>query len=149
MKGVKYMYIKQISVFLQNIRGTLSALTEFLGKNGIDLKAISVADTANFGIVRFIVAQDKIDDTAKLLRDGGYSVHVNHVICVSISDKPSGLAQILGMLEKENIAVEYLYSFFRVVDSDAHLILRLSDREAGAALFEKQGVKMLSASELK
>ncbi len=143
------MYIKQISVFLQNIRGTLSALTEFLGKNGVDLKAISVADTANFGIVRFIVAQDKTDETAKLLKEGGYSVHVNHVICVSIPDKPSGLASILDMLEKENIAVEYLYSFFRVVDSDAHLILRLSDREAAAALFEKNGVKMLPKEELR
>ena len=142
------MYIKQISVFLQNIRGTLYTLTEFLGNNGVDLKAISVADTANFGIVRFIIDQDKIDDTARLLREGGYSVHVNHVICVSIPDKPSGLAQILGMLERENIAVEYLYSFFRNTGDNAVLILRLSDREAGAKLFEKEGVHMFTPAEL-
>ncbi|MBO7149155.1 MAG: acetolactate synthase [Clostridia bacterium] len=142
------MYIKQISVFLQNIRGTLYTLTEFLGNNGIDLKAISVADTANFGIVRFIIDQDKIEDAAKLLRDGGYSVHVNHVICVSIPDKPSGLAQILGVLERENIAVEYLYSFFRNTGDNAVLILRLSDREAGAKLFEKEGVHMFTPAEL-
>ncbi len=142
------MYIKQISVFLQNIRGTLYTLTEFLGNNGIDLKAISVADTANFGIVRFIIDQDKIDDTAKLLREGGYSVHVNHVICVSIPDKPSGLAQILGMLEREHISVEYLYSFFRNTGNNAVLILRLSDREAGAKLFEKEGVHMFTPAEL-
>lgn len=142
------MYIKQISVFLQNIRGTLYTLTEFLGNNGIDLKAISVADTANFGIVRFIIDQDKIEDAAKLLRDGGYSVHVNHVICVSIPDKPSGLAQILGVLERENIAVEYLYSFFRNTGDNAVLILRLSDREAGAKLFEKEGVHMFTPEEL-
>ena len=142
------MYIKQISVFLQNIRGTLYTLTEFLGNNGIDLKAISVADTANFGIVRFIIDQDKIEDAAKLLRDGGYSVHVNHVICVSIPDKPSGLAQILGVLERENIAVEYLYSFFRNTGDNAVLILRLSDRETGAKLFEKEGVHMFTPEEL-
>ncbi len=142
------MYIKQISVFLQNIRGTLYSLTEYLGNNGVDLKAISVADTANFGIVRFIIDQDKIDETAKLLRDNGYSVHVNHVICVSIPDKPAGLAQILGMLESEHISVEYLYSFFRNIGDNAMLILRLSDREAGAKLFEEKGVHMLSADML-
>lgn len=142
------MYIKQISVFLQNIRGTLHSLTEFLGNNGVDLKAISVADTSNFGIVRFIIDQDKIDSTAKLLRDGGYSVHVNHVICVSIPDKPSGLSRILGMLEREHISVEYLYSFLRNVGDNAVLILRLSDREAGAALFEREDVKMISSADL-
>lgn len=142
------MYIKQISVFLQNIRGTLHSLTEFLGNNGVDLKAISVADTSNFGIVRFIIDQDKIDSTAKLLRDGGYSVHVNHVICVSIPDKPSGLAQILGLLEGEHISVEYLYSFLRNIGDNAVLILRLSDRETGAALFEREGVKMISSADL-
>lgn len=142
------MYIKQISVFLQNIRGTLHSLTEFLGNNGVDLKAISVADTSNFGIVRFIIDQAKIDEVAKLLRDGGYSVHVNHVICVSIPDKPSGLAQILELLEKENISVEYLYSFLRTTGDSATLILRLSDREAGARVFKENGVHMLSPDEL-
>lgn len=142
------MFIKQISVFLQNIRGSLFKLTDDLGDGKVNLKAISVADTANFGIVRLIVDQNEIESTAALLREKGYAIHINHVICVSVPDEPGGLSRILHMLDDGGISVEYLYSFVRTSGRDAQIILRLSDRHAGAELFKANGIRMLSPAEL-
>ena len=92
------MFIKQISVSLENHNGALREMTELLGKGGVDLLALSVADTQNFGIIRIIVDSASTDSSVKLLRDNGYVAKVNHVICAEVPDRPLGLCELLGLV---------------------------------------------------
>ena len=107
------MFIKQISVFLENKRGSFRMLTELLGKNGIDLLAVSIADTKNFGIVRCVVRATECDKALELLKGADYSTRVNNVICVAVPDRPCGLAEVLALLDDNDLFIEYTYSFVR------------------------------------
>ena len=143
------MFIKQISVFLENHPGALREMTELLGKVGVDLLALSVADTQTFGIIRVIVDSASTDSSVKLLRDNGYVAKVNHVICAEVPDRPLGLCELLGLVEKAELSVEYMYSFLRASQKgEAHMILRLSNGEKAAQLFQMHDVKMMSQDEV-
>ena len=143
------MFIKQISVFLENNPGTLREMTELLGKGGIDLLALSIADTQSFGIVRTIVHSEQIDPAMKLLRDNGYVARVNHVICASVPDRPLGLSELLAVIEKSGLSVEYMYSFLRAaVPGTAHLILRLDDGKKAEQVFDEHRIKMLGQEDV-
>ena len=143
------MFIKQISIFLENRPGALRELTELLGKGGIDLLALSVADTQNFGIIRVIVNSEQTDSGLLMLRDNGYTAKVNHVICAKVEDRPLGLCELLALIEKAGLSVEYMYSFLRASSKgEAHMILRLSDGEKGVKLFGMHNVKMMSQEEV-
>ena len=143
------MFIKQISVFLENHPGALREMTELLGKGGVDLLALSVADTQNFGIIRIIVESAQIDPAVQLLRDNGYIAKVNHVICAEVPDRPLGLSELLAMIEKANLSVEYMYSFQRASNQgEAALILRLNNGEKAARLFQMNSVKTLSQEQV-
>ena len=107
------MFVRQISIYIENIRGSLRELTQLLGENDIDLKALSIADTSSFGIVRCIVEESQIDKTIDLLRENGHIAKVNNVICVCVPDKPLGLSSILTLLEQAGISIEYIYSFYK------------------------------------
>ena len=123
------MFIKQISVFIENRHGRLEEFTTLLGENGIDLIALSIADTTNFGILRAIVA-----DNEKALR--------------LVPDSPGGLAGVLTMLRDGSISIEYLYSFVRRVGKDAIIIFRVDQPEKAAALLQEKGVRLLSQEEI-
>ena len=143
------MFIKQISVFLENTPGALREMTELLGKGGVDLLALSIADTQNFGIVRLIVHSDKIDPAVKMLKEGGYVAKVNHVICAVVPDRPLGLCELLAIIEQAGLSVEYMYSFLRKSDNgSANLILRLNDGKRAAQVFSMKDVAMLSQEEV-
>ena len=143
------MFIKQISVFLENHPGALREMTELLGKGGVDLLALSVADTQNFGIIRIIVESAQVDPAVQLLRDSGYIAKVNHVICAEVPDRPLGLSELLAMIEKAGLSVEYMYSFLRASrQGEAALILRLSNGEKAAKLFQMNNVTTLSQEEV-
>ena len=142
------MFVKQISVFLENKSGSLCAMTRLLGEGAIDILAISIADTQNFGIVRLVVRSCEIDRAADLLRDNGYTVRVSGVICVGVPDRPAGLSEILTYLETENISIEYLYSFVRGADKCALIIFRLAEPGLGLKLFEEKGVRIVTQSEV-
>ena len=143
------MFIKQISVFLENHPGALREMTELLGKAGIDLLALSVADTQNFGIIRVIVDSASIDNGVKLLRDNGYIAKVNHVICAEVPDRPLGLCELLGMIEHAGLSVEYMYSFLRASDKgEAHMILRMNDGKKADELFQMNNVRTLSQDDV-
>lgn len=143
------MFIKQISVFLENNPGALREMTELLGKGGIDLLALSVADTQNFGIIRVIVSSEQTEQALLLLRDNGYIAKVNHVICAEVPDRPLGLSELLALIEKADLSVEYMYSFLRASRAgEAALILRLSNGEKAAKVFEMHGLKMLSQEQV-
>ena len=143
------MFIRQISVFLENTPGALRELTELLGKGGIDLLALSIADTQNFGIVRLIIHSNEIDPAMELLKQGGYVAKVNHVICAAVPDRPLGLCELLAIIEQAGLSVEYMYSFLRKAESgSAHMILRLNDGKRAAQVFGMKDVVMLSQEEV-
>ena len=102
------MLIQQISVFLENAPGALRDLTRVLGMGKIDLMALSIADTQNFGIVRLIVSSDKIDAAIALLRSAGYTARVNNVVCAKVRNEPLGLCELLELVHAIGESVEYL-----------------------------------------
>ena len=143
------MFIKQLSVFLENNPGTLRAMTELLGKGGIDLLALSLADTQSFGIVRLIIHSAQMEPAMKLLKENGYIARVNHVICASVPDRPLGLSALLGVIDTAGLSVEYMYSFFRSNEKGrALMILRLNDGARAAEVFAANDVLMLSQDEV-
>lgn len=142
------MYIRQISIFLENVRGTLRELTELLGSAGIDLMALSVADTEQFGIIRCVVKGGQIDEALKILRGAGYTTHMTDMICVCVPDRPAGLAQVLRIVDEADISVEYLYSVFRSAGSSALIAFRLSDPEKGLRVLRENGIELFDQSML-
>ena len=143
------MFIEQISVFLENNPGTLREMTQLLGEGGVDLLALSIADTQSFGIVRMIVHSGQIEGAMKMLKDGGYVARVNHVICATVPDKPLGLSNLLGVIERAGLSVEYMYSFLRgSAQGTARMILRLNDGAKAEQVFTEQGVTMLSQQQV-
>jgi len=140
------MLVKQISVFLENKSGRLAEVTRILGSNNIDISALSIADTTEFGILRLIVNDP--EKAEKVLKEHGLTVSSTNVIAIAVEDKPGGLAHILEILEKRKIDIEYLYAFVGKMDNEALVILRVENlNEAAAALIESN-VKVLSAEEV-
>ncbi len=142
------MFVRQISIYIENIRGSLRELTQLLGENDIDLKALSIADTSSFGIVRCIVEESQIDKTIDLLRENGHIAKVNNVICVCVPDKPLGLSSILTLLEQAGISIEYIYSFYKSTGDHAVLIIRPSEKRRTVHLFEENNIQMLTQAEI-
>ena len=142
------MFVKQISVYLENVRGALRELTALLAEKNVNLLALSIADTAGFGIVRIIVASPDLDPAMDTLRGAGYIAKINNVICLRTPHCPGGLSSVLALMEKAGINLEYTYSFVHGSTDDAVLILRPSDKDACAALFEQNGVKMVSQQQV-
>jgi len=140
------MFINQISVFIENCPGRLSEITKVLSDGAIDIRALSLADTTNFGLLRLIVS-----DPAKaeaLLRDGGFTVSSTKVIAVEVEDKPGGLYNTLEALREADITVEYAYAFITRKTNGAFVILRVEQNELAAETLKKSGVKLLSPQEI-
>lgn len=137
------MFIKQISVFLENTPGTLRELTELLGKADVDLLAISIADTQSFGIIRIIISSEQVDPAMELLKNNGYIAKVNNVICAEVEDRPLGLCALLDIIDKAGLSVEYMYSFMRPIGENAHIVLRLSDKQKAAKVFQLNDIRVL------
>ncbi len=133
--------IKQLSVFMENRAGRLHKLTEVLGNAGIDLLVLSIADTADFGIVRFITTDN--DRAVAELRAAGFTVSVNSLIGVEVSDKPAGLAEVMSLLTENHISVGYLYSFARTEHKTAIILFRVDDAEATAEYLKENGIKVI------
>lgn len=135
------MLIKQISVFVENKQGRLHMLTEVLAKEGIDLKAMTIADTMDFGIMRCIV-QDP-EKTLKVIRDNNFTATITEVIAVEVPDVPGGLSLVLKILSDNGISVEYLYSFVRMHKNNALIIFRVEDPQAAVKILKDNNVNVL------
>lgn len=140
------MTIDQISVFVENKPGKLVEVIETLGEKGIDLRAMSIADTADFGILRLIV--DKPAKALEVLREADCVTSVNKVIAVSVEDKPGSLAKVLRILSDENISVEYVYAFITHEAGRAFVIIRVEDNDKAVSALTAKGVKLATAKEL-
>ena len=135
--------LKQISVFLPNQPGILAKFTKVLMDEKINMRAISVAETADYGILRILV--DKVDDCVKILKDNNYLVSTTDVIAVDIPDKPGALHEITKLLGDNNINIEYLYS--TLVKEEAIIILRIDNLNKAVEVLKSKGVKLIEKQE--
>ena len=140
------MTIKQLSVFLENKPGKLVEVLEVLSEAGVDLRALSLADTADFGILRVIV--DKPELALEVLSNEGYLVRSSDVIPVAVGDRPGGLAYVLRILADADVDVEYTYVFVAHSRDKAYVILRVEDDELAIDALKKNGITLLTADEV-
>jgi hypothetical protein len=141
------MKVEQISIFLENKSGRLAEVTEILSRNNINLRALSLADTADFGIFRLIVSDPAA--AAALLKEKGFTVGMNEVIAVVVPDRPGGLAGILGALQGKDINVEYMYAFVQKSEGNAVLIFRFDDTDKAIEALREGHISVLSGEEMK
>lgn len=136
------MTVNQISVFLENKPGTLVAMTDLLAQNGIDLRALSLAETKDFGIVRVIV--NDVYKAATVLKDGGFVHSLTPVLAVRIPDEPGGLHQVLEVLTQAQVNVDYMYAFLGGDDvNHAYMIFRVQDPKQAAAALTAKGIRLV------
>ena len=141
------MAIKQLTVFVQNKKGTVVAVTDILAKNNIDLRALSIAETQDFGILRLIVNDEKSAEA--VLTESGYIIKVIDVVGVKISDKPGKLTEALDVLDKADINVEYLYAFMARTEKHAYVVLRVEDNAVAEAALAAAGFKLITEADVK
>jgi hypothetical protein len=134
------MGIKQISVFLENTTGRLCEVTQTLAKAGVNLRAISIADTADFGILRIIA--DKTDEEVNALSAAGFTTRQTTVAAVEIADKPGSLASLIELFQESGINIEYLYASLEGSDGKAVVIFKLEDHDKGFEILKKSGLTL-------
>jgi hypothetical protein len=135
------MHIKQISVFLENNAGRLAEVTEVLAQAGINLRAIAIADTADFGILRLIV--DKEAEAVQALTSAGFTTRETKVAAVEIDDTPGGLAGVMKIFKEYNINIEYLYASLENKSGKAVVVFKLEDIDRGIAIIKEKGLSMI------
>jgi len=140
------MTIKQLSIFVENKPGKLVEALETLADAKIDMRALSLADTAEFGILRVIA--DKPDEALTVMQSAGFLVKTNDVIPVAVGDKPGGLVAVLRVLADEGIDVEYTYAFVAHSRDSAYVILRVTDNEAAIKVLKQNVVSLLTAEQI-
>ena len=138
--------IKQISVFVENKSGRLSDILNVIGKNGIDISALSIADTTDFGIVRMIVNDP--DKAAEILKSNNLVVKVTDVIALAVADKPGGLAGEIEKLKNAGISIEYMYAFIGKSDKGALVIVRVENPEKALEVLKDENVTVVSPEEV-
>ncbi len=140
------MRLEQISIFLENKSGRLAEVTNILAAAGVNIRALSLADTADFGILRLIV--DRSDQAKQTLKDHGFTVGKTEVLAVEVPDRPGGLAQILQTLHGAKINVEYMYAFVQRSGDNAIIVFRFDELEAAIQALTRAGVRVLKGEEL-
>ena len=141
------MSIKQISVFLENKPGTMLEMTKVLAEKKVDMRALSLAETSEFGIVRIIV--DNVYEASTVLKDAGFVHNITSVLGVCIPDEPGGLSKVLQTLSDAKVNVEYMYAFLggQTVDH-AYMIFRVQERKEAASALRAAGVRLVDQDEI-
>lgn len=140
------MQAEQISIFLENKAGRLSEVTGILSENSVNIRALALADTTDFGVLRLIV-----DDNAKaeqVLKDAGFTVRKTNVVAVEVNDRPGGLHSILETLYKAGINVEYMYAFVRQSGNNAVMIFRFDQPEEAVRILSENGITIIKGDML-
>jgi len=140
------MEVKQISIFLENRAGRLEEVTEILEKHGINIRALSLADSSDFGILRMIV--NKPEEAIYALKKGGFTVSETKVIAVEVEDRPGGLSKILKVFSTAGINVEYMYAFVERKLTNAVLIFRVEAIDKAIKVLQDQNFPLLSSEEV-
>ena len=140
------MSLKQLNVFVENKKGALVQITEALAKSEINMRALSIADTEEFGILRLIV--NDTDTASEMLEELGYLIKITDVVGVKIGDQPGKLSKALGVLDEKGINVEYLYAFMARTEKHAYVVLRVADNAAAEAALENAGFHLITDSDI-
>lgn len=140
------MAIKQLSIFVENREGTLVTVTDTIAKAGVDIRAMSVADTNDFGIFRLIVTD--IAKAKQALDDANAFVSITEVVAVALEDKPGSLAQVVKILADNNINIEYMYAFITVSKQFAYVVLRVEDNVVTEKILSENGVKLVTEEDM-
>ena len=140
------MLIEQISVFVENKAGRLAELIGILGENDIDISALSIADTTDFGILRLIVNDPP--KAEKILKENGMVVKTTQVIALAVEDKPGGLKKALDLLSGAGLVIEYMYAFIGKSDVGALVIVRVDQPEKAVKLMEENGISVIDAKDV-
>lgn len=140
------MKIKQISIFLENKSGRLARVTRVLGDSNINIRALSITDTTDFGILRLIVNDP--DKVVTVLKEAGFTQSVTDVIAVEVPDQPGGLAAVLAVLKEAGINIEYLYAFLQKATSAALVVFRVEQLDSAIRILLENGIKILQAEEV-
>jgi hypothetical protein len=140
------MKVEQISIFLENKSGRLAEVTKILGDGGVNIRALSLADTSDFGILRLIV--NNTEKAKEILKKHNFTVGKTEVIAVEVSDKPGGLAYILDVLRKKDINVEYMYAFVERSGKDAVIIFRFDDIDRAITVLTDNKIVVLAGEKV-
>ena len=140
------MALKQLTIFVENKQGTVVSVTDTLAKNDVNIRALSIAETEGFGILRLIV-----DDEAKaktVLAEEGYLIKITEVVGVKIGDAPGKLSAALKVLNEAGINIEYMYAFMARTERHAYVVLRVQDNEESEAILEQAGFHLITVSDV-
>ena len=141
------MNVIQISVFLENRAGQLSNITRVLSENGVDLRAINIAETQDYGVLRIIPADAQ--KASSVLLENGFIMAMTPVIAVAVPDRPGGLNSLLEALSEENIGIEYMYSVFSSNSGEALMVLQVGEAEKVADILSKHEFKTVTIDEIR
>jgi hypothetical protein len=140
------MKVKQISIFLENKSGRLAKVTKVLGESGINIRALSIADTTDFGILRLIV--NNPEKAYRVLKNAGFTLSTTDVIAVEVADVPGGLSETLLILDRAGINIEYLYAFVQKASSAALVVFRVEQLDEAVRALQENGIRLLSEEEV-
>ena len=140
------MAIKQLTVYVENRQGSMVPITDTLSKHNINLRALSIAETDDFGILRLIV--NDVETAEKVLRDEGYFIKIIDIVAVKIGDAPGKLSEALGVLGANNINIEYLYAFMARTEKHAYVVIRVEDNEAAEAALTGAGFHLVTDADV-
>ena len=138
--------VYQISVFLENRAGQLAEISGILAKNDIDLRAISIAETADYGVLRMIV--DNAQKATGILMEHGYLMSMTPVLVVAVPDAPGGIAPVLAAWAEGNLDIEYMYSLFTHIEGKAYIVFRVAEAEKFISLLAEKGITPATSEEL-
>jgi hypothetical protein len=140
------MKVEQISIFIENKSGRLAEITRILGEGGINIRALSLADTSDFGILRLIV--NDVETANRVLKEKGFTVNKTEVVAVEVPDRPGGLGAILRALDTEQINVEYMYAFVERCGGNAVIIFRFDDADKAINALKAHNFSVLTGERL-
>lgn len=140
------MKVQQIAIFLENKSGRLADISHALSESNINIRALSLADTADFGILRLVV--DDTDKAKKVLKEHGFTVGITEVLAVEVTDKPGSLDSILQVIKKSGLNVEYMYAFTQKSGESGLLLFRFDNLEEASKVFQEAGFKLLTGEEV-
>lgn len=140
------MAIKQLTVFVENKQGSIVSITDTISKHNINLRALSIAETEDFGILRLIVNDEATAE--KILKEEGYLIKITDVIGVKIGDEPGKLSEALKVLDQNKINMEYLYAFMARTEKHAYVVIRVEDNSAAETALTNAGFKLVTQADI-
>ncbi|MDD5131935.1 MAG: ACT domain-containing protein [bacterium] len=140
------MKITQISIFLENRKGRLFDVCSLLGQKKINIRALNIAETEEFGILRIVV--DKPADAVKALKENGFVAHLTDIVAVEVADHPGGLAEILKILNENNVNIEYMYGFVERSADKALLVFRFDDPDKAISVLTENKIKIIGSKDI-